>query len=595
MNQATKEHAASVKITVAAVVVAAVAAWRMPDILGLPKDSLELAGQAISLVLAVAFFVLLRHGLACLDTRLKGISYGLGLLFAGMTLVGKQLETSGQLEPFTWGLALGWLLSLLAFALVFGSALLLIYQAAIKLAKGKPADQKESRFSRLSGNGFVVFGFLLLCWIPVFLAFWPGFLVHDAVTQFFMYYDAQFTSHHPLLHTLLLGACVMLGVDNTADGSFAVGLAIYGVVQMVLMAGMLAYACHWLRRRGAPVWGRVLITLLFALLPFYSMWSFAAQKDILFGGLALLFVLEMTDLWRDGFAVLKSPWRVARIVLIATLMMLMRNNGLYAFLVMVPFAVLLAKGSRLGLLAVLAGCALAYTLVNGALISATDAEVPGKIEFLSIPLQQIGRTMKDYPEAMDEDTDHLLEEIYEVNPGDIYHPQVADPVKWAAIDDVLDENLPGLLSLWGKLGVKYTTPYVEAFLEQNLPYYLPGAKMLYNIDPRIVPIDIFEIEVHSFIPWLRDLYESYDKTLTLWGLPGIRLLSDIAFYVWLCIAGMGFAWYRKDRQWMAGSIFLLGIWFTCLAGPVAIIRYMLAFFYAVPVMLVGMLGPKYTS
>ena len=38
--------------------------------------------------------------------------------------------------------------------------------------------------------------------------------------------------------------------------------------------------------------------------------------------------------------------------------------------------------------------------------------------------------------------------------------------------------------------------------------------------------------------------------------------------------------------------FLLALWLTCLLGPVAIIRYLLAFFYAVPVLLAYMIRPE---
>ena len=86
--------------------------------------------------------------------------------------------------------------------------------------------------------------------------------------------------------------------------------------------------------------------------------------------------------------------------------------------------------------------------------------------------------------------------------------------------------------------------------------------------------------------------KSANVTLTLLGLPGVRLLSDSAFQVWLCMAGLTFAIYRRQKQWMVGFTFLLAIWFTCLLGPVALMRYVLALFYTVPVLLAAMLAPQ---
>ncbi len=211
---------------------------------------------------------------------------------------------------------------------------------------------------------------------------------------------------------------------------------------------------------------------------------------------------------------------------------------------------------------------------------------------LSIPLQQIARTLRDNPEAIAYDTDGLIDTIYEVNPGDIYVPAVADPVKWTADYDAVDENLGGLLSLWVRMGVHNLKPYVEAFLEQNAPYYLPGATMIYHFDLGVVQIDLYPIEEHSYLPGLQAVVQEYDKSLSLFGLPGVRLLSDTAFYVWLAIAGLAYAIYKRQRQWMVAFTFLLAIWATCLIGPVAIIRYMLGFFYTVPVLWALMLKPE---
>ena len=576
----------------AALIIAVLAVWRLPVVLGQPQDSLIFAGSAMSIVLVAALFLLIRHAFGCEDARLNRTVYSIGLIFSAFTLVGKQVEANSGLLPLSWASALDGLFLWALYAVVYGAALLLIFQTITSLTQRAAASARESLFSRILGNYFFVFALLLLCWIPVWLAFWPGTFVYDSGTQFYTYYDWVHNTHHPLLHTLLLGFCIVLGIDITPEGDAAVGLAIYSIVQMVLMAGLLAYACRWMRRRGAPLAARVFVTLLFAIFPFYGIWSFSAQKDILFGALAMVFILQLMDLWRDGYAALRSAWRIAGFILTATLMMLMRNNGIYALILFIPFALLWAKGARLRMAAVLAGCAAVYFAVNGALIWATEAVIPCKIELLSIPLQQIARTLRDNPSAIDLDTDQVLDTLYDVDLAEIYAPAVADPVKWTAYYDEVDANLPKLLSLWARMGVQNVKTYLEAFLVQNLPYFLPGARMIYRFDLGVVQIDLFYIQEHSYLPGLQSIIKGYDNTLTLFGLPGIRLLSDTAFYVWLCIAGFGYAIYRRKYQWMSSFVFLLAIWISCLVGPVAIIRYMLAFFYAIPVMLAVMLAPE---
>lgn len=590
-NRWQTQSAAKARLTLAALLMAVLAVWRLPRALGLAASSQVLASSALSVVLVAGLYLLFRFALACGEKRPRRIALVIGLVFATFTVLGLPLAAKATYAPLTFLGVVDGLFMVALFGLVYGAALLLIYRGADALAGRPPRDGGESRFSRLSGSGFIVAALLLACWVPVWLAFYPGTFVYDSGTQFYTYLDWVLNTHHPLLHTILMGFCIMLGIDNTADGSATVGLAIYSVVQMALMAGMVGYACHWLRKRGAPLFARVAVTLLFMLFPFYGIWSFSAQKDILFGGLVLVFVLQLVDVWRDGPAALKRPLRVVFFVLAATLMCLMRNNGVYALALLTPFAVALARGVRLRATALLLGCVAAYALANGALIWATEAETTGTIEMLSIPLQQIARTLRDNPAAKAVDTDGLLDMIYDINPGDVYVAAVADPVKWTAYYDEVDANLPQLFSLWLRMGISNPKPYVEAFLEQNLPYYLPGATMIYHFDLGVVQIDLYEIQEYSYLPGLRKVIQDYDASLSLFGLPGVRLLSDTAFYVWLAIAGLGYAIHRRQKHWMVAFLFLLAIWATCLIGPVAIIRYMLGFFYTVPVLWAGMLAP----
>lgn len=581
-------------VSIVAFVITLLALWRLPATMGLSVSGL--AGQALTIVMLCAFYLLFRSAFTGCDTRLFRIACITGALFSVFTVIGKRLETTGTFLPITVIGVLDSLLMIVLFALVYGAALILLFRGAQALTQRPPNTGKESLFSHLLGNYFVIFAFILLLWLPVWLAYWPGSISHDGINQFNTYYDWVNDTHHPLLHTLMLGSLINLGIDITADGSAEVGLAIYSVVQMVLMAAILAYACHWLRRVKAPLWARVCVTLLFAAFPLYSLWSFYAVKDVLFGGLVLLFVLQLIDVWSGGFETLKNPLRITAFIVIATLMMLMRNNGLYALVLLLPFAILWAKGARIRVAVVLCGCMVAFLLASNALIFLTDATIPCKIEFLSMPLQQIGRTLQNHPEAIDEDTSGVLETLYGTNPVEFYTPQLADPMKWATDYDAVDENLSDLMNLWVRLGLRYPISYLEAFGVQNLPYYLPGSPMLYNLSMEIIDgLGYFPLEAHSFLPDLKVPYVEYDKNLTFLGLPGVRILSDTAFYVWLCIAGIGLSLYLKQKQWLAGFVFLLAIWATCLIGPVAIMRYMLGLFYAVPVMLAAMLAPTNAS
>lgn len=581
------------KSSIVALVIATVAAWRLPNVFALPWGSTQFSGSVMTLVLLAGLYLLLRAAFQVTDRRMNRICYPLGGLFALATVVGADIKANGGFSPFSWLTFLYGLMAVLAFTAVYGGALVLLFQRMNQLAR-RPAGT-ESLFSRITGSWLFGFVFLVLCWIPVWLAFWPGIFVSDSVTQFYQYYDDQFSAHHPLLHTLLMGACVVAGIDADPEGYSNLGVAIYSVVQIVLLAALLAWALRWLRKQGAPLRCRVCVTLLFGLFPGYSIWPISAQKDILFSALCLLFVLEMVDVWKDGFRALRSPWRILRMVLITGLMLLMRNNAIYALILLLPFALAWAKGARVRMGVLLLCCIALYFGADWGLKTLLEAEDIDRVEMLSIPLQQMARTLREDPDAVpDEEGQELLEALYPDGFEEYYDPVLADPIKWASDYDMVDESVGDIIGLWARMLPGHLRPYTEAFLVQNLPYILPGTDMMYNLDTesRVSEMELFPLTEESRIPWLKSLYRQYDATLTLLDLPGVRLLSDTAFQIWLSMAGLALAAYRRQKGFMTAFAFILTMWFTCLLGPIALMRYLLLAFYAVPVLLSAMLAKR---
>jgi len=518
------------------------------------------------------------------DIRSYLIALITGTILASLTVFCGEMRAAGSLQFLSvkhFFLFLVWLL-------IFGSVILLLF--ALIERQTKHGLKKEGIFGRIAGSWIVVFVLLVLCWLPAWLAFWPGSFSPDSITQFYAYYNEDHSTHHPLLHTLFLGFCMVLGIDASPEGYATGGLALYCGIQLVLTAGCVAYAVNWLKRRGVPVWARLIVTVLFAFNPFYAPWAFYSQKDVLFGALVLMFCLQLVDLWKFGM----KPLRLIQFAVIAVLMMLLRNNGIYALALLVPFAIWWAQGRRIRVAALLAVCMALYLAVNAVLVYVLDAGAGSKVEILSIPLQQIARTIKENPEARDMDEDGVLDTLF----GDadiigLYDEQIADPLKWNVDYDVLDENIPALLKLWAKIGVRNFDTYVEAFLAQNLPYLLPYSDMFQTFDFGVQQPEWFPIEETSYLPGLRAAYEEYEETLSFMGIPGTRLLCDPAFYVWLCITGFALACYRKNRGLMTAFGFLIAVWFTSLLGPVAIMRYMLGVYYTAPVLLGTLLvGPE---
>lgn len=116
---------------------------------------------------------------------------------------------------------------------------------------------------------------MLVAWTPLLLAFYPGIHAYDTFSQLPDYLAGIFSTHHPLLHTLLTGWLYDLG---GLLGSHALGMLLYSVAQMLLVAWALAYGLCYLARLGCRRWVRLGLLALFCLGPQISRMSWAVPR-----------------------------------------------------------------------------------------------------------------------------------------------------------------------------------------------------------------------------------------------------------------------------------------------------------------------------
>ena len=128
---------------------------------------------------------------------------------------------------------------------------------------------------------------LFLCWLPVFLAVYPGFFAYDATEELQEVLTGQYVTRHPLLHVLMLGKTVS-GIQKLT-GSYNSGIGVYVLAQMAIMAMLLGWTIQQLRTRA----GRVCGLLFYGLFPVVPMYVLCTSKDTPYtaGMLAVLVLL----------------------------------------------------------------------------------------------------------------------------------------------------------------------------------------------------------------------------------------------------------------------------------------------------------------
>ncbi len=483
----------------------------------------------------------------------------------------------------------------------------------------------EEREKKLLGGlspflvGLCSFGLLLLAWLPVFLAYYPGICAYDSYVQLEQIVNGAYNEHHPLIHTLLLQGCMELGrgLFHSANA----GIALYSVLQSVLLAGAMAYGVTFLLkafvRKGMKaktisiLLGAVQCYMMFC--PFHAFLAVSVTKDVIFSAFMLMQTISLLALLEAGekgnFAVNGSIFVIASVGA-----MLFRNNGKYAMLVLI-FGLFMAlvygfkKKRERAFWGKLFAASLASLLLSmvllGSLASSLGAVQGDKREMLSIPIQQLARTMIYHGGAgvLEEDDntmaledkaliqEFLLNESYK-----LYRPDISDPVKRNTNTYVARYRIKDFLNTYVGLFLKYPGEYVNAFLAVNAGYLniadTSHSKInlsdtesgLGYVQTRWEEDDFLRAGVYKDSKWpaLFSWLEQWADSNAYLNIPVFSLLLKPGIYFWICVGTAVTFMLRRQFRMLLPLLFAAGYYLTLLFGPTVQLRYVYPIMLIVP-------------
>lgn len=521
------------------------------------------------------------------ESRERYVRPALSIIFALFCVLGEweiwqRYEKAGGV---VWMILLLMLISGLGWFILFELALSCLY-------RGSGILKVYDRYAKKPGwkQGAWMMGGMLLCWVPYFLACYPGRLSTDSISQLSQALEVTgYSNHHPWLHTLLIKLCVTAG--KAIGGDLNSGVACYTIVSMVFMAGCCSLTLFRMGKRGTALWVRALLWCFFALFPINAAYMTTMWKDVIFAGAVLLF-LNILDVILEKKRK-EENLHIAHWLLLGAgsiCLCLLRSNGFYAWIFMLPFLVWKfrkSKRSMQGVFLTVCGVLAFYFIYKSVVLPAFRVSEPDLIESLSIPAQQIACVLANEGEITQEEK-ALLEKV--INTDQVkerYLFYISDPIKYLirsrGNQSWLQENWKEYLRLYIDLGMRYPSLYMRAFVDQTKGYwyykvdnwivYTEGMKEntlgVYR-DP-LLPGKAARALEHNLVLF-EDLYHKF---------------SGIALTTWFLFVGAGYALIK--RQSVIPYVFPAGIVLTLLiATPVsAEFRYMYAVFLAVPVLVAG--------
>lgn len=454
-----------------------------------------------------------------------------------------------------------------------------------------------------------IWGILIVLQIPVMLAEFPGFFCYDAQDELNQVLTRSFSTHHPLVHVLILGGNIALGHKLT--GSWNIGICFHLTMQMLFMTGVFAYALTFLRKniaiksvdeasgninyRGKKVY-RTIAVLFFGLFPTIVMYTLCSTKDGLFSTFLLLLVIELMKLLSDTENFFKLKRHIFLLILSAMMMSLLRHNGFYAYIVFIPFGVFaLRKYYKKVLILFIIPVILSVVIENG-LTAALNADSSEHQEMITVSIMQLARTWRYTPEDFSEEDKEVLLSFLSERALGTYEIRAADYMKSFFNNAEYDENSGAYWKLWAKMMVSHPMTYINAWFLTCYLYWYPFAVInpyRGHQMPHFTYEDssYFEYEVeppgerHTLaFGFIDKLYYKMSLTPFQQKTPIVSLLFSMGFYFWVW---MYFAFYTITKRKLMVCLPLMPVfltWLTLMLGPVALIRYMLILWYITPLL-----------
>lgn len=426
-----------------------------------------------------------------------------------------------------------------------------------------------------------LYGILMfLCWLPCYLAYYPGIFAYDIELQTMEALGTvSYSRFHPPLHTFIWNICLYLEQISGLNG-----LVIYSVLQMGIWAFALSCVLHFMVRRKYNPWLIAGSFCFFAFNPVIALFSFIPVKDSMLTAFFALFTVELYSLSDTELNKKRLIVSNIRLIIVGIVCCLLRNNVVYA-LIPAFLIMLFIIGKNWKRIALCGGSILVvFLLINGPIYTAMGVEKGNSREMLSVPMQQIAyvAVTNNYSLSPDE-LDRINQYIPTEQIAETYNPRFADPVKGTFITENFDQNPADFFKLWADLLVQYPEEYIVSFLNLNIPYWYPDANSVDAYARRSYiettiptnPMTEYVVIRDGKIPMLYEQYEKVASFERFKTLPIVSNIFSLSFPIWFLIFGTLIQIIKKEKKTLVVFLPALLLWCTFMLGPVSNLRYLL--------------------
>lgn len=506
-------------------------------------------------------------------------------LFAGIFTIGHMLSI-GDVSTSRPKLFVYFFGFLVIFGIVFVVFMFLRHRTG---SNARPS--KKPFLARYSDNKLWLMASLatFLCYIPIILMITSVLTIDSWSSIGQIVGKDPLSAAHPLIFTAFSGVFVRLGL---LFGSLELGTLFFSFGQSAILSVVFGRIIVWMRQEGVGPYGIIAAFIFYAVLPVNSFAGTIMWKDVLFAAFGLIFLVLLRELFvqRDRFF---NRQNMTLFVFFAFLFCVWRNNGTYAYVLMLAILLLLDykiftnrkfAAALVSPVLLVAGYSLVTSLISKPAVSA---------EAMSVPLQQIARTVAYHGDELSNEDKASIDEIlpYE-RLDDIYKPHISDPVKGSFRLSVFKDNEIKYINLWFKLFMEYRKTFISAFAYNTYGYVYPFRASPTTTDTIVdnsIQLNALEGYEDSAQGRGKSAAIAYrDLTMSI-----VPIFHNIGFYTCVILLCAYVAIIRKKRELTPVFILLACLFLTTILGPVnGEFRYLYLFVVATPFLLVSVVANR---
>ncbi len=546
------------------------------------------------ILIFVTAFAVIYAAASCYRRRAACCGLALGTAFSLSLILGKTIYDTDTVYPAfaSFSSCMNSLICFAGLTILFGGMSAVFFAFIQKHTAPPLTGQTKSqwKFFYPSRRTFLqLWMIIFICWLPVYLAYYPGTLAYDMYLPI-----GQAVGVFPCGQLCPFGCTALFWLCYRIEILFGVSglaLVIYLIFQMLLLSAAFACCLNIMAKHHFSN-GVMLFTLLFfALCPTNALMSFASTKDIIYSALFIFTVLQLLEMISDdGDTFFKSKKKIILFYITSIAAMFFCKSAIGVYVPTFFVTIILIKKNRKKILLLSISILMSYVLIHGPVLQSLGVGLGIETEALSLPLNQIANVCgTKYDELTDDEyamIDRFNSPLYIAMQ---YNPRFADPVKSTFFqNDNYDRR--AFIKLWLKLGIKYPAEYLNSFLCLNLGSWYISTPTPDPLTPApyiatsIIELDYYRVQSSSMLECLRPIYDGFADFSKYAGVSIFATVMSTAFPFWLALFCLISGILLRKRSLMLLATAPLALWIICLTGPVVCLRYVYPSFALYPVL-----------